>query len=303
MPLDAQTKLMLDAMAQLDLPDITTVPIAEGRARYTRATDPAAGQPVDHVADHTINEHVTVRSYRHGSDTAQPLIVFFHGGGWVLGNFDTHDAVCRHLCRDVGAVVVAVDYRLAPETPFPGAVDDSFAGLQWAIANASELGADPTRVAVAGDSAGGNLAAVVALQARDAGIELKHQALIYPVTDAEFDRQSYLDNAEGYMLTRSTMRWFWDMYVPDIDMRENWRAAPIYADLAGVCPATVITAEFDPLRDEGAEYAKALRAAGVDAHHEQYDGLIHGFYGNHMIVHRALDAHASVAGALKQALR
>lgn len=305
MPLDPQVQVLLDAVAELGVPDFDQLTPEQARSLYDRPQEPDTIRPVDHIEDRFVpgpDGDVRVRIYRDGDAVDQPLVVFFHGGGWVIGNLDSHDRVCRHTCLDAGAVVVAVDYRLAPEHPFPAAIDDAGAAFRWAVEHAAELGADPSRIAVMGDSAGGNLAAVVALEARDNDIELRHQVLVYPVTDAEFDRPSYLRNADGKLLTRTGMRWFWDAYVPDIDQREMWRCAPIYADLEGVCPATVITAEFDPLCDEGTEYVTALRAAGVDVHHEQYDGMTHAFYGRDLEIDRARDAQLSMAGALRHAL-
>ncbi len=305
MPLDPQTVDFLKLFEELGVPPFSELSPAEARSWFGRPVDLETQRPVDHVKDRTIAGpcgNLDVRVFRHGSETAQPLVVFFHGGGWVLGDLDSHDETCRHLCLDVGAVVVAVDYRLAPEAQFPAAVDDCIAGLIWAVSQAADLGADPGRVAVMGDSAGGNLAAVAALEARDRGIELRHQVLLYPVTDTDFNRPSYVENAEGYLLTTPTMKWFWDHYAPEAEQRADWRAAPILADLAAVCPATVITAEFDPLRDEGAAYAKALEEAGVDTTYEMYPGMVHGFYGNHLLVDRARDAQLSIAATLRAAL-
>ena len=306
MTIDPQVQVLLDALEQFGLPDFSDLEPEQARALYGTPADPDTIPHVDHVEDRSVPGpagDIAVRVYRHGDATDQPLVVFFHGGGWVIGDLDSHDRVCRLTCLDAGVVVVAVHYRRAPEDPYPAATDDSVAAMKWAIEHAAELGADGSRVAVMGDSAGGNLAAVAALEARDAGIELRHQALVYPVTDAEFDRPSYLRNAEGKLLTRAAMRWFWDAYVPDLDEREQWRVAPIYADLAGVCPATVITAEYDPLCDEGEDYVAALRSAGVEVHHERYDGMIHAFYGRDLEIDMARTAQLSIAGALKQALR
>ncbi|NOX28541.1 MAG: alpha/beta hydrolase [Actinobacteria bacterium] len=305
MPLDPQTVDFLKLFEELGVPPFSDLSPTEARSWFGRPVDLENQRHVDHVEDRTIagpGGDLDVRVFRHGSQAAQPLVVFFHGGGWVLGDLDSHDETCRHICLDVGAVVVAIDYRLAPEAQFPAAVDDCLAGLLWAVAQAADLGADPARVAVMGDSAGGNLAAVVALEARDRGVDLRHQVLLYPVTDTDFDRSSYVENAEGYLLTTPTMQWFWDHYAPEAEQRADWRAAPILAELAGVCPATVLTAEFDPLRDEGAAYAKALAAAGVDTTYEMYPGMVHGFYGNHLLVDRASDAQVAIAATLKAAL-
>ena len=221
---------------------------------------------------------IPIRIYRPNDDRDLPLLMWFHGGGWVLGDLDTGEFKCRKLAHDVGCVVVSVDYRCAPETPFPGAIDDCFAATLWA-SSAEELGIDPSRIAVAGDSAGGNLAACVALRARDAGLNLVFQLLVYPVIEANFDRDSYSENAEGYLLTASAMKWFWNCYVPNIADRKQPDVAPICAsDLSGLPPALVMTAEFDPLRDEAEDYGHALKAAGVDTVTRRYIGMTHAFY-------------------------
>ena len=233
------------------------------------------------------------------SDGPAPLVVFCHGGGFVLCSLDTHDELCRALCRGAGAVVVSVDYRLAPEAPYPAAADDCYAGLVWAVAHAAELGADAGRVAIAGDSAGGNLAAVTALRARDmGGPALRHQCLIYPVTDCRFDTPSYIENAEGYFLTAESMRWFWSHYLQDMGRAAEPYASPLRSpDLSGLPPALVITAEYDPLRDEGEHYAQALSAAGVPTVLRRYDGMIHGFVTMAEIFE---DGRAALALAVEQ---
>lgn len=220
-----------------------------------------------------------VRIYWPETTGPAPLVVFFHGGGFVLCSLDTHDELARGLCQGAGAVVVSADYRLAPEAPYPAAPDDCYAALVWAVAHAAELGADGARVAVAGDSAGGNLAAVTALRARDlGGPALRHQCLIYPVTDCRFDTPSYIENAEGYFLTTESMRWFWSHYLQDMGLATEPYASPLRApSLSGLPPALVITAEYDPLRDDGERYAQALAAAGVPTTLRRYDGMIHGF--------------------------
>ncbi len=238
--------------------------------------------PIYHVEDSAISGEtgeIPIRIYRPNEDQELPLLMWFHGGGWVLGDLDTGEFKCRKLAHDVGCVVVSVDYRRAPETPFPGAIDDCFAATLWAASSADELGVDPSHIAVAGDSAGGNLAACVALRARDAGLNLVFQLLVYPVIEANFDRTSYSENAEGYLLTASAMKWFWDCYVPNIADRNHPDVAPICAsDLSGLPPALVMTAEFDPLRDEAEDYGQALKAAGVDTVTRRYIGMTHAFY-------------------------
>jgi acetyl esterase len=246
---------------------------------------------------------IPVRVYTPNGTAPFPLLVYFHGGGWVLGGIDTHDGTCRSLANGAGCVVVSVDYRLAPEHRYPAAAEDCCAATQWAAAHAAELGADARRVAVGGDSAGGNLAAVVALMARDrGGPALVLQLLIYPATDARFDTASYRDNADGYLLTAADMRWFWDHYLGDSGRGAEPYASPLRAaDLSGLPPALVITAEFDPLRDEGEAYAKRLEDAGVASRLSRYDGMIHGFFGMGQMIDRANAAVGEACANLKLA--
>jgi acetyl esterase len=228
------------------------------------------------------------RVYRVGS-TPAPTVVFFHGGGWVAGDLETHDRQARYLAIETGAVVVSVDYRRPPETRFPGAFEDAFAAVRDVFDRVAEFGGDARRLGVAGDSAGGNLAATTAIACRDAGIRLAAQLLVYPATDAS---GSYADavenarfpsrseNAEGYFLSRAVMQWFASHYLAEPGHAADWRVSPLRApSLAGVAPAVVTTAWFDPLRDEGAAYARALEAAGVQVKHHEGAGLIHGYFG------------------------
>jgi acetyl esterase len=231
---------------------------------------------------------LAARIYR-VSDQQSPTVVFFHGGGWVAGDLETHDRQARLLAIETGAVVVSVDYRRPPETRFPGAFEDGFAAMRDVIARIVEFGGDSTRVGVAGDSAGGNLAAAVAIACRDAGFELAAQLLVYPITDvagnyadtAENARYpSRAENAEGYFLSRAVMQWFAGHYLGDAKHGTDWRVSPLRAQsLAGLAPAVVCTAWFDPLRDEGKAYADALAAAGVATRYHDGLGLIHGYFG------------------------
>lgn len=241
------------------------------------ATPTAVGSVEDRRIPGPAGE-IPVRIYR-PEGAPSGLVCFFHGGGFVLCSLETHDELCRTLCRDSAAVVVSVDYRLAPEHRYPAAADDCYAALAWCAAEARRLGVDPARLAVAGDSAGGNLAAVTALRARDlGGPALCHQALIYPATHCRFDTDSYRDNAEGYFLTAEAMRWFWGHYLGDMARAAEPYACPAEAaSLTGLPPATILSAEYDPLRDEAEDYGRALRAAGVDVRVQRYDGMIHGF--------------------------
>jgi acetyl esterase len=211
----------------------------------------------------------------------RPGLVWFHGGGWVFGDLEGADNNARGLCMAADCVVVSVDYRLAPEAKFPAAADDCYAVTEWVAEHAADLRIDAKRVAVGGDSAGGNLAAVVAQLARNAGPELSYQMLIYPVTDANFGTGSYTENAVGYLLTKEDMEWFWECYLNAPADAKDPKAAPLQAaNLAGLPPAIVITAEYDPLRDEGEAYAAKLQAAGVPVECVRYPGMIHGFFGN-----------------------
>ncbi len=246
---------------------------------------------------------IPVRLYRPDSSTPLPVLVFFHGGGFVSGSPDTHDGLCRKLANLVPCAVVSVDYRLAPEHKFPAAPEDCFAATRFVAEKGYALGVDAKRIAVAGDSAGGNLAAVTAQICRDRnGPELRHQLLIYPITDVGCDTPSYAENASGYLLTRDLMRWFWNHYLDTPADGTQILASPLRAeDLSGLAPATVITAEFDPLRDEGEAYARRLRAAGVDAQLERYDGQIHGFLLWEDRIARAGAALRAISGRLSEA--
>jgi acetyl esterase len=308
MPLHPAAIPVLDAM-NANMAAIPQVPVEQIPLlrQGPLAPPPATPTPVARVEDRHIPGpagDMTVRIYWPEAGSPAPLVVFFHGGGFVLCSLDSHDELCRALCREAGVVLVSVDYRLAPEAPYPAAADDCYAALAWAVSNAAELGADPTRVAVAGDSAGGNLAAVTALRARDlGGPALRHQCLIYPVTDCRFDTPSYIENAEGYFLTAEAMRWFWSHYLQDMGRAAEPYASPLRApSLAGLPPALVITAEYDPLRDEGEHYAQALSAAGVSTTLRRYDGMIHGFVTLAEIFEDGLAARSLAASHLREAL-
>jgi acetyl esterase len=238
---------------------------------------------------------VPVRVYRPADATGLPGVVFFHGGGWVIGDLDTHDMHCRAITAAANAVVVSVDYRRAPEHPYPAALDDCWAVTEHVARCAGDLGIDPTRLGVAGDSAGGNLAAAVALRARDAGVSLRAQLLIYPVTDPTMACESYTAFAEDFYLTAEAMRWFIDAYLPDPATRTLPHAGPLHApDLAGLAPALVVTAEYDPLRDEGVAYAERLREAGVPTREISVPATVHGFLEFVNVVPAALRAREEI---------
>jgi acetyl esterase len=250
---------------------------------------------------------IPLRLYRGiGTDTKspQPTLIYYHGGGWVLGNLDSHDGVCRDIANAAQCTVISVDYRLAPEAKFPAAADDSIAAAQWIHDNAAELGVDRARLAVGGDSAGGNLSAVVALHARDnGGPMLKLQVLIYPSADMSSVYPSYEEFAEQLPLTRTTMDWFVDLYLKNrSEDAKDWRASPLHAkSLASLPPAFVITAAMDPLRDEDEEFARALMKAGVPVEVKRFDGQIHGFLTMGRIVRDSAVAIADIATQLRKA--
>jgi acetyl esterase len=306
MPVDPSLKVVLDALAQNEGPQLHELSPQDARTFFDQMQLPSAEVPVAHVENRTIPGpagELPVRVYRPEADAPLPVLVFYHGGGWVIGSLETHDGTCRELASQAGCVVVSVDYRLAPEHRHPAAADDCYAALTWVAENAAEVGGDPSRLAVGGDSAGGNLSAVVALLARErGGPALALQLLIYPVTDADFETASYGENAEGYLLTRDAMLWFWDHYVPDPADRALATAAPLRADdLSGLPAALVLTAEFDPLRDEGEAYARRLEEAGVRVTATRYDGMIHGFFAMGALVPPARKAVAEAALALRGA--
>ncbi|HTY19110.1 MAG TPA: alpha/beta hydrolase [Myxococcota bacterium] len=308
MPLDPQAKFVLDQLtAQGGLAVEDSTP-AEARKAFDSMRMPLPGEPVARIENRTIpgpGGALPVRVYTpEAARPPAPAVVYFHGGGWVIGSPDTHDNLCRALANRARAVVVSVDYRLAPEHHFPAAAEDCYAAAGWVADHAAEIGADGARLAVAGDSAGGNLAAVVALMARNlGGPALRQQTLIYPVTNADFETPSYRDNAEGYMLTRDAMRWFWDHYVPDRARRSDPYASPLCAEKFGeLPPALVVTAEYDPLRDEGEAYAARLAEAGVPSQLSRYDGQIHGFVSMFELLDAGQRAVEQIGSALRTAL-
>ncbi|XVH31471.1 alpha/beta hydrolase [Haloferacaceae archaeon DSL9] len=248
---------------------------------------------------------VPVRVYVPDDAEAEPpVLVYFHGGGWTLGTLDSIDGVCRRLARQAGCVVVSVDYRLAPEHPFPVAVDEAAAAVEWVGTNAAAFGGDPSRIGVAGTSAGGNLAAAVCLRVREFdGPAIAGQFLCYPITDRDFETDSYRENADGPLLTRADMRWFWAQYLRSPVDAHNPFAAPLRAvDLGGLPPATVVTAGFDPLRDEAIAYADRLSAAGVAVEHRHYPRMAHGFLSLVDEVDVAADAFEALVGDVRRHL-
>jgi acetyl esterase len=314
MPVDRDIAMLLSLIENAGYP-----PIAEGTVEQARIgmrtlmvdfRQPATLPVVGSITDARVAGSIPVRIYRPQASGSLPTIVYLHGGGFVIGDLDTHEGVCRLLCNDVGAVVISVDYRLAPEHRFPAAVEDAYAAVRWVAEHVADYGGDRGRLAVGGDSAGGDLAAVSAQLAHADGLSLAAQLLIYPNVDLLGDYASREENADGYFLTLADMRWFAEHYIgmseddPRVaELARDPRLSPLQADsLEGLAPAVVVTAEFDPLRDEGNAYAQALEKAGVRVEHREFAGLIHGFYGMELFSPAAAQAmswaNARVKGLL-----
>jgi acetyl esterase len=307
-PLHPALQPFLDAFAQAPLPPTDPVErVAAMRLGVATFNTVGAGAPeMVHAVDDLLADGphgpIPIRRYLPSDAGDLPVVVFLHGGGFVCGDLPSYDFVTRRLAAESGAAVFSVDYRLAPEHPFPIPLDDCHAALAWVVAHASELGVDGTRVAVAGDSAGGNLSAAVALRSRIEGPELRAQVLIYPVINPACATTSMVDNGTGYMLTADSMREMWDFYLDGISPNDAFFAVDKAADFSGLPPALVLTAEFDPLRDEGEHYASLLDAADVETKVVRYDGMIHGFLGMREIVPAANEAMAEAALFLRMHL-
>jgi acetyl esterase len=299
--LDPQVVAYLERLEAGGAPPVGEVPAAELRRAFAAAAGDVFGpvEPVASVEDRETGDGIGVRIYRPvATEALSPALVYFHGGGWVNGSPATHDGIVRALARHSGRAAVSVDYRLAPEHPFPAGLDDAWSATRWVAQAAGDLGIDTERIAVAGDSSGGTLAAVVAHRARDTGLRLDAQALICPVLDCGFDTLSYQRFATGYGVTRDAMRWYWAQYLGDAD-GANPEVSPLRAeDLTGLPPAVLLVAGCDPLRDEGLAYAKALGAAGVEVTLLPYEGMIHNFVRLAASIDRAAEALADVATRL-----
>ena len=308
--LDPELAALLRDGRLADLPGWHELSLAEARRLEDEAFSAGSGPPVERVEDRRIDGpggDIEVRIYwpeRIDRTAASlPALVFCHGGGWVLGTLDSADDLCREFAGRVGAVVVSVDYRLAPEHRFPAAVEDAWTALEWVRDRPEALGVDPDQIGVAGTSAGGNLAAAVALRARERGVPLGVQVLCYPILDRDLDTASYREHADAPLLSRADMRWFWEQYLTDPDDATDPLAAPLRADtLTDVAPAVVATAGHDVLRSEGVAYVERLREADVDVSHRHYPSLAHGFLSLTDEVDRAETAMTEVAVAVTAAL-
>lgn len=305
MPLHPQCQAFLDQLQALNIPPLDQLPLEQIRAMSVPI--PGEPEPVASVEDRLVprsdgEPDVPVRVYKPSTD-GQPRagFVFYHGGGWAIGELDTYDSLCQLLANAGDCVVVSVGYRLSPEHRFPAGVEDAFAATVWVGENASELGIDSARIVVGGDSAGGNLAAAVALMARERGsVSIAAQVLVYPITNDDLDTPSYLEFAEGYMLTRRSMAWFWEQYLETPEQSADVRCSPAKADdLSGLPPAFVLTARYDVLRDEGEAYARALSDAGVGVTTKRYDGMIHGFLRRTDLYDDARDAVQQIGSFIR----
>ena len=308
MPVTTEVQTILTMIAATGGPDIHEVTPEQAREMYALLSALESKTEVASVTDAAAPGpagDVPVRVYVPTDEPGpHPVLVYYHGGGWVIGDIDTHDSTVRAVAAASGVTVVSVDYRLAPENPFPAPLDDCCAAVRWVVDNAEALDVDPARLAVGGDSAGGNLAAVAAACLRDDGIPVAFQLLVYPVTDGTMGTASYAENAEGYFLTSDSMDWFWRHYVGAGD-RTHPLVSPVHAPdeaLAGLPPALIITAEFDPLRDEGEAYAARLDAAGVPVTVTRYDGVIHGFFSMGDMIPEGKAAVDEAGEALRRAL-
>lgn len=310
MPLHPQAATFLDQLSRLKSPPVETLPIDLTRQALILASSvKMAPAKLARIETRTITgptgDELKLRVYWPHGDGPFGACLYFHGGGWVLNNIDTHDDLAQRLAEASGCVFVSVDYRLAPEHKYPSAIEDAYAALKWVVSNSGELQIDPNKIAVCGDSAGGNIAAALCLMTRDRnGPPIAFQALIYPITDCDFSRRSYHENSDGYFLTTSQMRWFWQHYVSSSEQMQEPYASPLRAkSLKGLPPALILTAEFDPLRDEGEAYGAALGAVGIAVEVHQYHGMIHAFIKRVDQFDAAIQAIRQIGDAMKLAFR
>ena len=314
---DEQMQAVLDELGKLGGKPIDTLSAEEARQQPSPADavkkvlaaqgKSTAAEKVGKVEDRQIQGAegmIPARVYWPKGDGPFPLLVYFHGGGWVIATNDTYDSSARALANLASCVVLAVEYRKAPEHKFPAAHQDAFAAYQWALAHARELNADPRRIAVGGESAGGNLAANVSIMARDKKVQLPlHQLLVYPVAGSDLMTPSYVENADAKPLNKAMMKWFVEKALPTIDEAKDPRISLVDANLAGLPSTTLITAQIDPLRSEGEQLAKKLKAAGVQVDYKNYDGVTHEFFGMGAVVDKAKDAESRAATDLKKAFK
>lgn len=303
-----QVQVLLDTLDEQNTPPTTGVTPEVAREQYEAFAAMVETEEVGEIQDFDIpgpGGAIPVRTYHPETDGDPGILVYYHGGGHVIGSLDSHANVCAALCNRAGVLVISVDYRLAPDHRFPAALEDAYTALEWAAEHGEDIGGDPSRLAVGGDSAGGNLAAAGALMAADRdGPDLRHQLLIYPdvASSVVHDFDSYDENAEGYILERETIEWFRQQYVKNPIHGRNAYFAPLLADdLSDVPPATIVTAGFDPLRDEGVAYADRLETAGVEVRHEHYEEMVHAFVQLTGLVDAADDALEMLAGELRSA--
>ena len=305
--LDPQARALIDLMVARQVPPVHTLTPQDARRMYLerRGFTQPEPPPVGEVRGLQTDTGVPLRLVRPQALGVKPVLVYMHGGGWTMGDLDTHDVLCRQLCAAADVAVVAVDYRLGPEHRFPAAVDDCLAATRWVRQQAAGLGLDGTRLALGGDSAGGNLAAVVALLMRDAGdAPAACQLLIYPATDMRCGAPSHTQNGQGYMLTSDSVNYFRSQYIADVSQWADWRASPLLApDLSRLPPALVLTAGYDPLRDEGLQYADALSAAGNRVQYICFERQIHGFITMGRVIDEAHTAVALCAAVLRDAFK
>lgn len=305
MTLAPEIKAFLEAGAKAGLPQVWEAPLHVIR-RNTQTRPALAGpaEPILEIENKFIpgpTADLPIRIYRPTNNPTAPAIVYFHGGGWVLNFLDIYDASLTTLANRTGATVISVNYQKAPEHPFPIPFDDCYATLEWVLANSEVLRINRQSVAVAGDSAGGNLASAVALKARDQKIELAYQLLIYPCNERNFETPSYIKNATGYGLSTQAMQWFWDQYLQGDSHDQNPYAIPARADsLKDVAPAIIVTAEYDPLLSDSEQYVELLKASGVDVRYREFKGMIHGFFSNLAVTPTAMDAITFVVGEIKE---